>query len=284
MLRSRSPVLQLGPADAEAALATCAEDPDANVFVAARILDGVLGGGGGLLLGHPDDGTPGRWRSLVWAGANVVPVQLDPSEAPAYLARLRRRQRWSSSVFGPAAAVQALWGDLSHWWGRPRAVRERQPVMATTTPPSLLGCALDERVRLARPEEVDAVVPAAAAMFTEEIGYPPYVGSVAAYRQAVALLVEQGRTYVVTEGDEVVFKADVGSVALGVAQVQGVWLTPRLRGQGLAGPAMASVVEAVLATTAPRVSLYVNDFNARARATYAGIGMEHVGDFRTVLL
>ena len=83
---------------------------------------------------------------------------------------------------------------------------------------------------------------------------------------------------------EVVFKADVGSVALGVAQVQGVWVAPRWRGQGLAVPAMAAVVEQVRAEIAPVVTLYVNDFNTPARATYARVGFTEIGSFATVLM
>ena len=80
------------------------------------------------------------------------------------------------------------------------------------------------------------------------------------------------------------FKADVGSVALGVAQIQGVWVAPRWRGHGLAVPAMAAVVEQVRAEVAPVVTLYVNDFNASARATYARVGFTEIGSFATVLL
>ena len=71
-------------------------------------------------------------------------------------------------------------------------------------------------------DEVDAIVPAAAAMFTEEIGYAPYVGSAAAYRAGVQRLVMGGRTFVLMDGARVRFKADVGSLASGVAQIQGV--------------------------------------------------------------
>jgi predicted GNAT family acetyltransferase len=81
-----------------------------------------------------------------------------------------------------------------------------------------------------------------------------------------------------------VFKADVGSVALGVAQIQGVWLAPSWRGQGFAEPAMAAVVETVLSEIAPTATLYVNDFNAPARATYRQIGFTEIGTFATVLL
>jgi len=47
---------------------------------------------------------------------------------------------------------------------------------------------------------------------------------------------------------------------------------------------MASVVEQVLDGMADEVSLYVNDFNAPARATYDRCGFHEVGSFTTVLL
>ena len=47
----------------------------------------------------------------------------------------------------------------------------------------------EPRVRFARLEEVDIVLPAAAAMFTDEIGYPPYRGSSRGYRALIAGLI-----------------------------------------------------------------------------------------------
>ena len=66
-----------------------------------------------------------------------------------------------------------------------------------------------------------------------------------------------------------------------VCQVQGVWLDPSLRGRGLAAPAMAAAVR-LARTVAPTVSLYVNDFNLPARATYARVGFRDIGEFATV--
>ena len=79
----------------------------------------------------------------------------------------------------------------------------------------------------------------------------------------------------------VIFKADVGSVSGSVCQVQGVWLDPALRGRGLAAPAMAAVVR-LARTVAPTVSLYVNDYNLPARATYLRVGFTDVGEFATI--
>jgi uncharacterized protein len=223
-------------------------------------------------------------RAICWASANVVPVECDREALEAFANRLRRHRRRCSSLFGPAEQVLPLWDLLTRWWGRARGVRANQPLLAMSVRPSSLGVAPDPLVRQARCTELDLVTPAAAAMFTEEIGYPPYWGSGTAYRQGIAGLIGRGHTFVRVEDGHVVFKADVGSVGLGVAQIQGVWVAPAWRGRGLAEPAMAAVAEMVMADVAPVVTLYVNDFNAAARATYRGVGFTEVGAFATVLL
>jgi predicted GNAT family acetyltransferase len=280
VLRTHSGVRALTNADRDQALEVCARDIRTNVFVAARILDGGLAASPGALLGYAEGS---GLQSICWAAANLVPVGCEAPALAAFATKMRRWRHHCSSVFGPSEMVLPLWETLRPSWGQARAVRAHQPVLATAGPlPS--GTPIDPQVRPARFDEVDAVMPAAAAMFTEEIGYPPYWGTGHLYRQGIASLIRQGRTFVRVEDGEVVFKADVGSVALGVAQVQGVWVAPRWRGQGLSVPAMASVVEQVRAEIAPVVTLYVNDFNTPARATYARVGFTQIGSFATVLM
>lgn len=81
-----------------------------------------------------------------------------------------------------------------------------------------------------------------------------------------------------------IFKADVGSVALGCAQVQGVWLAPELRGAGRSVGLMAAVCEQVARDHAPLVTLYVNEYNHPARALYARLGFRLVGPYATILM
>lgn len=280
MLRTHSPVRVLTTADRDLALEICARDTRTNVFVAARILDGGLATSPGAFLGYAQDS---GLSALCWASANLVPVGCNGPAILAFATKMRRWRRQCSSVFGPSDMVLPLWDALRPSWGEPRTVRAHQPLLATAGPLPP-GTACDPDVRLARFDEVGLVMPAAAAMFAEEIGYPPYRGSGHLYRQGIASLIRQGHTFVRVEDGEVVFKADVGSVALGVAQIQGVWVAPSWRGQGLAVPAMAAVVEQVRTEIAPVVTLYVNDFNAPARATYARVGFTEFGSFATVLM
>jgi predicted GNAT family acetyltransferase len=99
----------------------------------------------------------------------------------------------------------------------------------------------------------------------------------------VASLIAAGRAWARFEDGEVVFKAEVGSQSPAVSQIQGVWVHPERRGQGL-GTAGTATLAAVIVGTGRIASLYVNDFNTVARATYDRIGFAEVGTFATVLL
>jgi uncharacterized protein len=281
--RSTATVRSLDGRDRSAALDVCRRDPVGSVLAAVQAERlGEPGPPGTEMLGIFDD-DPETPQALCWAGANLVPVQVGEPLLDDLVEHLRRRGRRCSSVVGPAEEVLPLWDRLAPVWSRPREVRPDQPSLVIDRDADV---APDPQVRLATVDEVDLVVPASVAMFTEEVGYDPTaVGG--AYAARVAELVATGRTYVRIEegehGPEVIFKADVGALALGVAQIQGVWVHPERRGEGLATAGMAAVVADVRARLAPTVSLYVNNYNAPALATYDRVGFRRVGTYATVL-
>ena len=79
------------------------------------------------------------------------------------------------------------------------------------------------------------------------------------------------------------FKAEVAAVSPYACQIQGVYVEPERRGEGLAAAGMAAVVAAALRDIAPVVSLYVNDHNVYARRAYARVGFEETGTFSTIM-
>ena len=218
MLRTRSPVRPLSLADRDDALEVCARDLPRGVFVAARVLEGARTGSLGSVLGHRVDG---ELTALCWASANVVPVGTTEESRAAFADRVRRWRGRCASVFGPRDEVEGLWQHLEPQWGPARAVRDRQPLLVADRLPSTLGVELDPRVRPARLDEVELVLPAAEHMFTAEIGYPPYRGSDRGYRASLASLAARGHTFVVVEDGRVVFKTDIGSLALGLRPAAG---------------------------------------------------------------
>ncbi len=282
MLRTATALRTLERHDREAVLELCAQDPVANVMVAERV---ELVGSEPVRLGGELWGLfeQGRLVSACWSGANLIPIEVHSEAAlDAFASRARRSGAPYSSLFGDADAVLGLWARLEGAGWRAREVREQQPLFTIDRVPHLPG---DPAVHRATPDDLLTVLPASVAMFTEEVGYSP-VGNDGglSYRRRVAELLRQGRTFVRrASSGEVVFKADLGSVSSTVAQVHGVWVDPRWRGQGLAAPAMAAVVTSALREDASVISLYVNDYNHRALAAYARVGFERAGTFATVL-
>jgi predicted GNAT family acetyltransferase len=279
MLRSTS-LRVLRPDDLADVRELLQRDPVADVFVASRVEAVGLDPArlGGEMWGYTVDG---RLEALCHAGANLVPVQAGSDAVRAFAERGRRQGRRCASIVGERSAVSELWAELAPVWGPARDVRDPQPLMAISGPPAI---EVDPLVRRVRPEELDVLVPACVAMFTEEVGVSP-VGpdGGASYRSRVAELVRAGRAFARIEGGRVVFKAEIGSASSAACQVQGVWVPPDLRGQGLSAPGMATVAEIARREIAPVVSLYVNGFNEAARATYRKVGFTDVGTFMSVL-
>jgi predicted GNAT family acetyltransferase len=266
--------------ESEAVLEIVERDPVANVFVSSRVRTAVSApwGLGGELWGHP---AVGPLESLCYAGANLFPVEAGPEAVRAFAERGRRQRRRCSSIVGPAAAVDYLWRLLEPDWGPARDVRQNQPLMATSAPSPVPP---DPAVRRVRPDELDILLPACVAMFTEEVGVSPLAGDGGAlYRTRVAELVNSGRSFARIEDGAVVFKAEIGLVSPGACQVQGVWVAPGRRGERLSIGGMAAVVDHALREVAPVVSLYVNDFNLAARRSYRSAGFAEVGAFMSVL-
>jgi len=277
----RSPALRLlDNRDRDEVIELCDRDPVVNVFISSRVREAGLDPArlGGQLWGYQSGG---RLGSLCYAGANLVTVAATPPAITAFAGRARLLGRRCSSIVGPAQDVLSLWEMLRPSWGRPREIRPTQPVMAISGPPQVVP---DARVRRVRPDELDILLPASVAMFTEEVGVSP-VGADggSAYRARVNELIGLGRAFARIEDGQVVFKAEIGSVTPLACQVQGVWVRPELRGRGLAEAGMAAVVEEALRNVAPVVSLYVNDFNRPARAAYRRVGFTDTATFASVL-
>ncbi|WP_051732847.1 GNAT family N-acetyltransferase [Kitasatospora phosalacinea] len=269
--------------DLDDALEVLQRDPVANAFVATRVEAVGLDPWrlGGEMWGWYD--AHGRLDALCYAGANLVPVGAGPEAVRAFAERARRQGRRCSSIVGPAEATAMLWALLERSWGPARDVRAHQPLMATSTPVTEIGP--DPLVRRVGRTEIEALMPACVAMFTEEVGISPLAGDGGLLYQArVAELVSGGRSFARFDEDgKVVFKAEIGAVTASACQIQGVWVAPEHRGKRLSETGMAAVVNTALAEVAPVVSLYVNDFNVRARAAYRRVGFREVGAFMSVL-
>lgn len=280
MLQTSPSVRTLGPSDLFAVYNVVDRHPAIDVFVGSRVHASKLASSrmGGQLWGYHEGGA---LTSVCYAGANLVPVAADLRACRVFADLALRRGRRCSSIVGSTDAVLAMWDMLRSDWAPARAIRPRQPVMVIDQLPTVTA---DSRVRRVRPDEIDRLMPAAIAMFTEEVGVSPTGSDGGAnYRARVAELVHAGRAFALFDGNDVVFKAEIAVATPHACQLQGVWVRPDLRGRGLSLGGVAAVVETAIAEIAPIVSLYVNDFNTPALRAYKHVGFREVGQFATVM-
>ena len=269
---------QLSSRDAAHVLRVLDADPVAACMVAARVEEG---GVDPRMIHGELWSRGGPLESLCFSGANFVPLRGSIDDMRAFADRACRTPRMCSSLVGRAELTLPLWEMLEMDWGPAREVRPDQPLLALASTPQ---CRPDPLVRQVRMHELEQYLPAAVAMFIEEVGIDPRANDGGrGYRRRVANLIAAGRAWARFDDGQVVFKAEVGSVSSRVGQIQGVWVHPMYRGHGFGAAGTATVAEAVIAE-GRIASLYVNSFNTVARSAYARVGFSQVATFATILL
>lgn len=223
-----------------------------------------------------------------------------------------------NSIVGESDSVLPLWNELQDLGWQAKEVRTRQWVMKYSQNSesdvnydakydvnydanSAYGANLKDlkdlkdlqeilraaKLRIATLADYEIVLPAAVQMFVEEIGFDPTEDS-DSYEKYLRNQIRAKRIYIQTQVDavgaeKVIFKADLGILTNSLAQIQGVWTAPDLRGNGIASVAVKSVAQFLKLKYRCEVCLYVNDFNFSALRSYENAGFEICGTFSTVI-
>ena len=216
-------------------------------------------------------------EGVTYIGGNLIPAISSRAALLALVDHLRTKQYKFSSIVGESKTVFDLWELIAHLYSEPRAIRQSQPLLSLRGVPKISG---DPLVHPATLADLDDVVEVGIAMFTAEVGeVPDYVD----YRSRSIELIGAGRTLISRNSDtgKIIFKSDVGAIGAGAYQIHGVWVDPAHRGKGVGSAGIATLVE-YGNRFAPIASLYVNDFNHAARASYHKVGFEKVAELATI--
>ncbi|MGR4065224.1 MAG: GNAT family N-acetyltransferase [Vulcanimicrobiaceae bacterium] len=265
----------LTPAREDAALAFLDRSPFENVFLASLVSRPIHPELQRSLCVALDDE---RIAGVGYFGKQIV-IACDDVAIEAF-AKTARRFSGERTIVGPRETVRRLWDFMRGWHPPPRAVRDRQPVMAVDrgrlqTVPGPVS------VRRARGDEWRDVTENSARMIEHELEYDPRELS-PEFSSNVRYMIERGLWWVGESEGRTCFFCHVGPESARTAQLQGIWVPPELRGRGLAANALSQVCDRLLKRH-ETLSLYVNDFNAAALALYDRVGFNQVAEFQTLL-
>ncbi|RDI74695.1 Acyl-CoA N-acyltransferase-related protein [Gaiella occulta] len=245
----------------------CAGDPVERVF-----LEDVARRGQGRFAAVA--GGDGEVVALCHLGTNVVPSGSGCEAFAAIAAHSGPRM-----LIGEAGAVGDLWDAARRSLPRPRQDRPRQPVYAIEKPPPAGGTGL----RPATPADLDLLVPSCAAAHREELGVDPLRRDPTGFRWRTRVQIEEGRSWLWLEDGVIRFKAEASAWTPQAVQLQQVWVDPPARRRGYAARALRDLIRLLLERT-PAVCLFVRAENLPAIRLYESVGMDHVLDYRSVLL
>jgi hypothetical protein len=131
-------------------------------------------------------------------------------------------------------------------------------------------------------KDLDALVPACAAMHKEEVGIDPLERDAGGYRERIRELVEKKRSVIRVIDGVIASKCEYSAITPEAAQLMGVWTHPRFRRRGLSAELLREVC-GHLGRKAKTVTLFVNDFNTPAIRLYESLGFERIGLNRALI-
>ncbi|HYJ89978.1 MAG TPA: GNAT family N-acetyltransferase [Pyrinomonadaceae bacterium] len=173
--------------------------------------------------------------------------------------------------------------DFWQWYAgsaKPR-LNFTELLFETSFPMLVQECEWD--IRLARTEELEKVAEAHAEVVFIESGRDPMVNDREGFLQRVARRIEMGRTFVVFDGDKLIFKADIVAEADVIVYLEGIYVAPDLRGRGV-GSRCLSKLNLVLLERSDRVCMLSNERFTGARKSFEKAGYRVTGRCTTLFV
>src|SRR5438132_3016960 len=281
-IEGRWSIKSLSDDDAAVALAFLRRDPLINVYLISRLLEERFASATQMVEVRYNREVvlvASLATNVVLASEPAAPADVIDGAVSVIAERILTRMLPVRAIISPAPLVDALWKRLQSRIDPPTVVRMNQPVYALRASlefPDFTDC------RYATMRDIEALVPACAAMHKEEVGIDPLDRDAAGYRERVRELVEKKRSVIRVHERAIVAKCEYSAVTEDAVQLMGVWTHPRHRRRGF-GRHLLREVCGHLGRRGTSVTLFVNDFNRPAVALYESLGFKKIGMNRALI-
>jgi len=266
----------------EPALAFLRRDPLVNVYLIARLLEErTLAASQMIEVRFNRDVVliASLATNIVLGTAPATPRDVTESAVAVVADRIITRMLPVRAIISPANLVDELWKHLRNRVDPPTVIRMTQPIYAMRRRldfPDLH----DSRYSTLR--DLEALVPACAAMHKEEVGIDPLERDALGYRERIRELIERKRSIIRVVDGAIVAKCEFSALTDEAVQLMGVWTHPRYRRRGLMRASLREIC-GHLFRKGKTVTLFVNDFNQPAITLYESLGFQRIGVNRALI-
>jgi ribosomal protein S18 acetylase RimI-like enzyme len=234
-------------------------------FYACRNQDGVLEGV--ALLGH------------------AILVEARTANALSSFARLARNCLNANLIRGEQETLAGFWKYYANG-GPPPRLTCREMLLELRQLELTQPFAPERRTIELRPatlKDLERVLAVNAAMALQEAGINPMQNDPGGFRARAERRIEQGRIWVLTHDDRLVFKADVIAEAPQATYLEGVHVHPEERRKGYGLDCLASLTTMLLQRT-ESICLTVNAKNQNSLKFYEKAGYQFHSHYETIYL
>jgi len=200
--------------------------------------------------------------------------------ALAALAQVARECPSTHLIMGEKERVADFWSHYSEA-GRRQRLACREWLFELPRPGDAREAVVE--LRPAKASELKLVMPIQAQLAFMESGVDPMEVDPQGFRERCLRRIEQGRTWVVVENGELIFKADVVSKTAEVNYLEGVWLREDCRHKNLGTRFMSGLMRRLLEDT-KSICLLVNETNEWAQGFYRKCGFHFRATYETIFL
>jgi GNAT superfamily N-acetyltransferase len=287
----RSPIAPVAAPDiSHVCRLTEADTPDALAFLAARPVHTVVmtsfirdngiesGLNRGRFFGYTDE--KGTLEGVALIGHTTLVEARTHRALKALAFAARRAETPIHIVISHGSDAETFWYFLTGGARQPRLVLEEELFeVGFPFPVQRSG----EKLRKAAPAELEQVAAIQAELAFMETGTDPMQTDRDGFLARVARRIEQGRVFVVVRDGKVVFKTDVIAETERAAYLEGVYVAPELRGNGL-GPKCLAEVSLELLNRVERVCLLSNVEFASAHRAFRKAGFKSTDRCTTLVV
>lgn len=263
------------------------EEAEALAFLAERplhtvIMSGFIRDNGSISPLHRGvfyvcRNTSGRIEGVALVG-HLVLVEARSDAVLAMFAQVARSCPTAHTMVGEQALIERFWVHVIGFGVTPRLIcREYLFERRDPPPPSEPIAGL----RLATLADLDLIIPVHAAMALDESGVNPLQIDPAGFRQRCAQRIEKGRVWTWTEGDRLIFKADIIADTPEVTYLEGVYVSPEDRGKGYGLRCLSQLTRDILHRS-KSVCLLANERHHLAIRVYERAGFRRLCYYDTV--
>jgi predicted GNAT family acetyltransferase len=209
----------------------------------------------------------GKLEGVALIGHTTL-IETRSDEAMEAFAKIARNERVAINlIMSEHEAALDFW---QYYAGSAKPRHNFTELMFETAFPMLVQ-ECEWEVRHAKVDELEQIAEAHAEVAFIESGIDPMVKDREGFIKRVARRVEMGRTYVVFEGDKLVFKADVIAEANGIIYIEGIYVAEELRGHGI-GSKCLSKLNLMLLERAEKICLLSNERFPQAHRSFQKAG------------